>query len=186
MGQIAPSKLFSMRVSIMDAARRLLAEGTYSAVTMEDIAKEAGVSYQTVYAVFGTKLRLAQAIIEVGWPHTDEARKLMDQTRLSTDPEVWLRMAARISRQIVEPCADLMRFMRESGDPTLRARYRGSRASGSATGKRDPNLVEKSELLGNPPLQIMRDPCVINILFKSGECSIHAIKGGHSLLQLGL
>ena len=43
------------RQRILDAARRLLTRGTYTTVTMEDIAKEAGVAYQTVYAVFGTK-----------------------------------------------------------------------------------------------------------------------------------
>jgi AcrR family transcriptional regulator len=111
------------RRRILDAARRLLAKGTYSAVTMEEIAVEAGVSYQTVYAVFGNKLRVAQAIIEEGWPHVDEALQLIQEARQSDDPEVWLRVAARIARRVLEVCADLPRFMRESGDPTLRARY---------------------------------------------------------------
>jgi AcrR family transcriptional regulator len=112
------------RGRILDAARRLLLGGHYSGVTMDDIAREAGVAYQTVYSVFGNKLRLAQAIIEAGWPHVDEALKLADEGRESPVPEVWLRIAARISRRINEPCADLVRFMRESGDPDLLARYR--------------------------------------------------------------
>lgn len=112
------------RVRILEAARRLLASGSYSAVTMDDIAKEAGVAYQTVYSVFGTKPRLAQAIVEAGWPHVNEALRLIEEARESADPEVWLRTAARISRRINEPCADLVRFMRESGDPALLARYR--------------------------------------------------------------
>ena len=111
------------RQRILKAGRRLLARGTYSAVTMEEIAVEAGVSYQTVYAVFGNKLRLAQAIIDEGWPHIAEARKLMEGARQSDDPELWVRVAARVSRCILEVCADLPRFMRESGDPTLRARH---------------------------------------------------------------
>src|SRR3989442_14747591 len=45
------------RGRILDAARRLLVNGTYSSVTMEDIASEAGVAYQTVYGIFGSKLR---------------------------------------------------------------------------------------------------------------------------------
>ena len=112
------------RRRILEAARRLLAAGGYSTVTMDDIAKEAGVAYQTVYAVFGTKLRLAEAMIEAGWPHIDEAMKLVEQVRESADAKVWLRTAARITRQINEPCGDLARFMRESGDPVLLARYR--------------------------------------------------------------
>ena len=55
------------RARILDAARRLLTAGTYSSVTMEEIAREAGVSSQTVYAVFGNKLQLARDIIEVGF-----------------------------------------------------------------------------------------------------------------------
>ena len=112
------------RRRILEAARRLLAAGGYSTVTMDDIAKEAGVAYQTVYAVFGTKLRLAEAMIEAGWPHIDEALKLVEQVRESADAKVWLRTAARIARQINEPCGDLARVMRESGDPVLLARYR--------------------------------------------------------------
>jgi TetR/AcrR family transcriptional regulator of autoinduction and epiphytic fitness len=112
------------RGRILDAARRLLLSGTYSSLTMEDIAGEAGVSYQTVYAIFGTKLRLAQALIEVGFPHVADALKLFDQMDPSAGPEVGLRTSARVSRLIYEICADLLRFMRESGDPALLARYR--------------------------------------------------------------
>jgi AcrR family transcriptional regulator len=112
------------RGRILEAARRLLASGTYSSVTMEEIAREAGVSYQTVYAIFGTKLRLAQGLVEVGFPHVADALKLFDQLRDSADPEVHLRTGARVSRLIYELCADLLRFMRESGDPELLAHYR--------------------------------------------------------------
>src|SRR5438270_2544107 len=112
------------RGRILDAARRLLTRGTYSSVTMEDIATEAGVAYQTVYAIFGTKLKLAQGLIEIGFPHVADALKLFDEVDQSADPEVGLRTAARVSRLIYELCADLLRFMRESGDPGLLARYR--------------------------------------------------------------
>ena len=112
------------RGRILDAARRLLVSGTYSSVTMEDIAREAGVAYQTVYGIFGSKLRLAQALIESGFPHVADALKLLDQLESSDDPELGLRTSARVSRLIYELCADLLRFMRESGDPGLLARYR--------------------------------------------------------------
>ncbi len=112
------------RGRILDAARRLLIDGTYSSVTMEDIAGEARVSYQTVYAIFGTKLRLAQVLIETGFPHVTEALRLFDQLGPADEPEVALGTAARVSRLIYEVCADLLRFMRESGDPGLLTRYR--------------------------------------------------------------
>jgi AcrR family transcriptional regulator len=91
---------------------------------MEDIAGEAGVAYQTVYAIFGTKLRLAQGLIEIGFPHVGDALKLFEPLRDSTDLEVWFRTGARVSRLIYELCGDLLRFMRESGDPGLLERYR--------------------------------------------------------------
>lgn len=112
------------RGRILDAARRLLINGTYSSVTMEDIAREASVAYQTVYGIFGTKLRLAQGLIEIGFPHVGDALKLFDELGPSDDPELGLRTSARVSRLIYELCADLLRFMRESGDPGLLARYR--------------------------------------------------------------
>ena len=112
------------RGRILDAARRLLTSGTYSSVTMQDIAREAGVAYQTVYGIFGTKLRLAQALIEVGFPHVADALKLFEPLRETADPELWFRTGARVNRLIYELCADLLRFMRESGDPGLLTRYR--------------------------------------------------------------
>jgi AcrR family transcriptional regulator len=112
------------RDRILDATRRLLMSGTYSSVTMDDVAREAGVAYQTVYAIFRTKLGLAQGLIEVGFPHVADALKLLDPLRGSDDAELGLRTTARVSRLIYELCADLLRFMRESGDPGLLARYR--------------------------------------------------------------
>ena len=123
-GMLRQEQAQMTRGRILDAARRLLMNGTYSSVTMEDIAGEARVSYQTVYAIFGTKLRLAQVLIDTGFPHVAEALKLFDELDPTSDPEPALRTAARVSRLIYELCADLLRFMRESGDPGLLTRYR--------------------------------------------------------------
>ena len=110
------------RQRILDAARRLLTRGTYTTVTMEDIAKEAGVAYQTVYAVFGTKLQLAKTMVQDGF-HFEGVEELAARAKSSPDPEVGLRIGAEISRCINETCGDLVRFMRESGDSELLARY---------------------------------------------------------------
>jgi AcrR family transcriptional regulator len=110
------------RQRILDAARRLLIKGTYSSVTMEDIAQEAGVSYQTVYAVFGTKLQLAKDVIQEGF-HFNGLEELAARANATPDPEAAFRIGAEISRRIHETCADLVRFMRESGDAELLARY---------------------------------------------------------------
>ncbi|MBO4317156.1 MAG: TetR/AcrR family transcriptional regulator [Mailhella sp.] len=49
---------------IVKAARRQLAENGYAELSLDDIAKEAGVALQTVYAVCGSKKGLMAAILE--------------------------------------------------------------------------------------------------------------------------
>jgi AcrR family transcriptional regulator len=112
------------RDRILGAARRLMVEGVYSEVTMEEIARKAGVAYPTLYSIFRTKLRLAEAVVDEGWPHIAAAVQLLDGARDSSDPDVWLATLATMSRRIYEPCVDLERFLRESGDADLLARYR--------------------------------------------------------------
>lgn len=113
------------RAGILEAARRLLAAGTYSSVTMADIANEAGVAYQTVYGIFGTKVRLAEALIQIGFSHVPQAMKLFESLRDLPHVEKSIRIAAHANRLVLEPCADLVRFIRQSGDPGLLAGYRG-------------------------------------------------------------
>ena len=107
---------------ILDAASRLFVEGGYSSATVEDIAREAGVAYQTVYAVFGTKLAVAQAIIWSSF-QTEGIDQLMAEASESGDLEVHLRMGVLIARRLNERFATIVRFMRESGDPALLAEY---------------------------------------------------------------
>ncbi|MDJ0459675.1 TetR/AcrR family transcriptional regulator [Arthrobacter sp. NQ7] len=111
------------RERILAAARRLLVTGSYSSVKMEEIAREAGVAHQTLYAVFGTKLRLAQEMVDAGWPHVPQLLKLVDEAKGLKDPEAWLRTMASLHRRIFEPCADLIRFTGESGDADLFAHH---------------------------------------------------------------
>lgn len=111
------------RQRIIDAARRVLMSGSYSSVTMDDIAREAGVAYQTIYSIFGSKLGLAHAMIESEL-RIEGLDELMTEAREAPDPEVGMRIGAKIARSVNEPCADLIRFMRESGDPDLVKRHR--------------------------------------------------------------
>ena len=127
------------RQRILGAARRLLVTGTHhSSVTMEDIAKEAGVALPRPCRRFaGSKPGLAHGLVEVGFPHVDDALKLFNDLRASADVELWLRTGAHVNRLIYEICADLLRFMRESGDPSLLARYR-ERQEQVFSGRDDP------------------------------------------------
>jgi AcrR family transcriptional regulator len=111
------------RRRIVEAARTLYLARGYQAVTMADIAKRAGVAYQTVYATFGNKLRLTQEII---WTTFEVAgvNDVITDGRASHDPKDWLRGVARASRLVGEHLAELLRFLQESGDPSLLAEYR--------------------------------------------------------------
>jgi AcrR family transcriptional regulator len=112
------------RQRILEAARRLMVGGAYSQVTMHDIAREAGVAYQTVYSQFGNKLQLALDLCTSEFPHVGKTVAMLVEARDSHDPEGWLRTMGPFARRLYEPCAEVLRFMRESGEPELIGRYR--------------------------------------------------------------
>lgn len=107
---------------ILDAASRLFVDRGYSSVTVEDIAREAGVAHQTVYAVFRTKLAVAQGIIWNSF-RTEGIVQLMAEARESHDLETHIRTGVLMARRLNERFAPVVRFMRESGDPALLVEY---------------------------------------------------------------
>ena len=105
---------------ILDAARRLFITRGYAYVTMRDVAGEAGVAVQTVHAVFGTKLGLAQGIVELAFEDVDpDVLTLIRQVDLAQDPAMALRTVATSARRIQEHFADIVLFMQQTGDPQL-------------------------------------------------------------------
>ncbi len=110
------------RARILDAASRLFAGRGYRAVTVEDIAAEAGVAHQTVYAVFGTKIAIARDILWSSFD-TEGVEPLLAQARTTGDLESHLVAGARAARLLNERFAPIVQFMRESGDPALLAEY---------------------------------------------------------------
>jgi AcrR family transcriptional regulator len=110
------------RDRILQAARRLFTERGFTRVTMQDIAREAGVAYQTVFSQFGSKLQLALELCTSELPHIGATLALVTEAREAGDPEAWLRVLGTFARRLYEPCAEVLRFMRESGDADLIAR----------------------------------------------------------------
>ena len=95
------------RQEILRAARTLFVARGYAATTMADIAEEAEVAVQTIYASCGSKRELAVALtdlidVEAG------VFELAPQLRASRDPHEVLRLGVRITRQIQERCGDLV------------------------------------------------------------------------------
>jgi AcrR family transcriptional regulator len=67
------------RVVVLEAAARLFAERGWSGTSVRDVAREAGVSVETVYASVGSKTKLLTRAIEVGVVGDDEPIPLAER-----------------------------------------------------------------------------------------------------------
>jgi AcrR family transcriptional regulator len=96
------------RTEIIGAARRLFASHGYASTSVKDIAREAGVSVQTLYDSVGSKADLVRRLNDL---IDSEARVFEIAMTLptETDPAVVARVPARITRRIVERCSDILR-----------------------------------------------------------------------------
>ncbi len=87
------------RRRIVEATRQLLETEGYAAMTIEAVARQAEVSVQTVYAVFGSKTGILAELLNqatFGADYEDTVRRALEER----DPETRLRGAARIARKI--------------------------------------------------------------------------------------
>jgi hypothetical protein len=57
-------------------------------------------------------------------PHVGETVAMFVKSREAGHPEQWIGSLGAFARRLYEPCAEILRFMRESGDADLIARYR--------------------------------------------------------------
>lgn len=61
-GSLRAARAADTRRRIEEAARRCFAERGYAATTLREVASEAGVAVQTVYAVFGSKAAILRSL----------------------------------------------------------------------------------------------------------------------------
>ena len=85
------------RRRVLDAARRLFLDRGYAATTVAAIAREAGVSVETVYKAFGNKPGLVKAVFDVSLVGDDEPvpmlqRDLVRRIQAESDPRRKLAM----------------------------------------------------------------------------------------------
>jgi AcrR family transcriptional regulator len=116
------------RRQILEAARRLFLERGYVATSMAAIAAAAGVSHETVYAVFGPKPTLFRYLIEIALSGTDAPVPALERAstrdmQAEPDPSRRLEMFARVIRRIQERLAPLFDVLREGAraDSDLKA-----------------------------------------------------------------
>ncbi|MFG2005909.1 TetR/AcrR family transcriptional regulator [Spirillospora sp. NPDC048911] len=108
--------------TVLTAARRLFADTGYARTPIRTIAKEAGVSPQTIYAHFTSKAGVLAGLVdlmdeEAGLPD------LMAEAAELTDPVELLGLLARASRQVRERCGDIVAMLASGAavDPQIAA-----------------------------------------------------------------
>ncbi|UWZ84166.1 TetR/AcrR family transcriptional regulator [Occallatibacter riparius] len=102
------------RSRIVEATRHLLEAEGYAGTTVDAIARQAEVSVQTVYAVFGSKTGILAELLNqstFGADYEDTVRQTLEEK----DPEMRLRGAARIARQIHDAQREGFDLLRGAG-----------------------------------------------------------------------
>lgn len=131
---------------IVDSARRLFVNQGYTATTIAQIARDAGVSPQTIYNSIGGKGALLLKLIEL----VDEvAQVLAIQQRIaaSEDPYEILRLAAELRARMMEGADDIVAALVGAAyvEPEVARAYDLSQARSRAGTRR---VVERLSALG--------------------------------------
>jgi AcrR family transcriptional regulator len=110
------------RSRITDAARQLFRSRGYGATTLTDVALEAGVAVQTVYAVYRSKAGILRALRE-NVTRQPEAEALFQEALQEPRPDRKLELFARSIRRRWEYGADVVAIHRDAAtaDRAVRA-----------------------------------------------------------------
>lgn len=115
------------RRAVVSAARDLFVEKGYAATTLAEIARVAGVSVQTVYAQFGSKVALVKQVLDEAIAGDDEPVPIRDRPEIAaqlaeTDPHTRIRMHARFVAERMPRVEPVDRMMRSAADadPAMR------------------------------------------------------------------
>jgi AcrR family transcriptional regulator len=98
------------RDEILKAARRLFADRGYTRTSVRDVAEAAGVSAQTVYDSIGSKQALVARLNDLIDAEAGIAG-IASAAAASKDPLEVAAMSAKITRSILEHCADIVRAL---------------------------------------------------------------------------
>jgi AcrR family transcriptional regulator len=150
------------RQRISEAARLLFRRDGYAATTLQAIADEAGVAVQTVYAVYGSKAGILNALREMA-VFQPEAGRLAAEAMGEASPEARLRIIARSIRVRWDAAADVTAIHRDAAlvDPRLRepAAAAQARRLGGLTA-----LAKRLESDLRPGLDVVRATAILDAL----------------------
>jgi len=119
------------REAVLAAARAQFIAAGWQGTTVAGIARAAGVSNETIYAVFGTKQAVLLAVVERAVRRGEPGVPLLDQAgpqavAAAGDQRRQIALFAEDIARILDGVADLMAVVRTaaSSDPALAAFYR--------------------------------------------------------------
>ncbi|MEV0648624.1 helix-turn-helix domain-containing protein [Phytomonospora sp. NPDC050363] len=123
------------RAGIAEAARRLFVAHGWTATTVRDVAKEAGVSVPTVYSAYGDKAGLLRALADSTGLAADIGAQLDELEDPAAGPGRQLAAMAAYDRRLFERAGDVIALIREAGrtDPDFAAAYLDGRGRGDRT-----------------------------------------------------
>jgi AcrR family transcriptional regulator len=114
------------REAVLDAAERLFLDQGYAATTIAAIAREAGVSVETVYKGFGGKAGVVRAVYQRGLIGRGPvpAYERSDQMRAQeTDPRAIMREWGRLTAEVASVVSPIRLLIRSAAlvDPEMAA-----------------------------------------------------------------
>ena len=150
------------RNRIVTAARRLFARDGYGATTLRDVAAEAGVAVQTVYAVHGSKAGILAALRE-GAVRQPEAEAALRDAMRQRSAAGRLDLFARSIRCRWELAGDIVAINRDASmsDPSVRPAVEavlGIRRNGITA------LARSLEARFRPPMDVARAAAILDAL----------------------
>lgn len=118
------------RRRIAAAARRLFLANGWTGTRVRDVAQEAGVAEPTVYAVYGSKVGLARALVDAVDTVAHGAESVDDVLAVGDNPEAQLAAMVSTDRRLFEGGGDVLALLHDAGQsqPELRAAYDDGRA----------------------------------------------------------
>jgi AcrR family transcriptional regulator len=114
------------REAVLDAAERMFLDQGYAATTIAAIAREAGVSVETVYKAFGGKAGVVRAVYQRGLTGRGPvpAYQRSDQMRAQeTDPRTIMREWGRLTAEVASVVSPIRLLIRSAAliDPEMAA-----------------------------------------------------------------
>jgi len=104
------------RLAVVDAARTLFAGRGYAATTIEAISESSGTPQATVYRLFGSKLGILTALLDIAAVGDDEAVAMGDRPGVRDllarqDPHEQLDGFARLAREVMARLAPVQQIL---------------------------------------------------------------------------